>query len=88
MRVGGQPVRGAKVHRGGMEITGSPIFREVATAYDWGIDLMRWFSMPPFLRAMMIAYSETVATVRAMLTPEEVEWSGPSRSWRSGLSRS
>lgn len=61
------------------EVTGSPLFREVAAAHDWGVDLARWFALPPGARAMMIAYSEAVADAQSLLTRR---WQEQSQSLR------
>lgn len=49
-------------------MTGSLLFREVAAAHDWGIDLVRWFSFPSHARAMMIAYSEITSDISELLS--------------------
>lgn len=51
-----------------VSVTGSLLFREVAAAHDWGIDLVRWFSFPPHARAMMIAYSEITSDISELLS--------------------
>lgn len=63
------------------EVTGSALFREVAAAHDWGVDLARWFVLPPGARAMMVAYSEAVADIQSLL---ERKWQGQSQSLRLG----
>lgn len=74
MRFKGKPLNRWPGKRG--PVSASLTYLEVHAAFEWGVDLDRWFRLPSSVRAMMIAYVQTRDRLVELVTDDASRRSG------------